>query len=59
MFFTALARTGDTQTVRGKGTFDDIVFVATAILPATEQDNEPEPRITHLVDLFLNGIGAH
>lgn len=40
-------------------TFDDIVFVATAISLATEQDNPSEPRIAHLVDLFLHGISVH
>ena len=39
-------------------TFDDIVFVATAISLATEQDNPSETRIAHLVDLFLHGISC-
>ena len=47
------------ETIGGDVTLDDIVFVVTAISLATEQDDEPEPRIAHLVDLFLTGIGVH
>ncbi|WP_044175867.1 TetR/AcrR family transcriptional regulator [Phytobacter massiliensis] len=42
--------------IRTDVTFDDLVFVVTAILIATEQDSTPESRITHLVELFINGI---
>ncbi|MBD8892646.1 TetR/AcrR family transcriptional regulator [Roseibium litorale] len=43
--------------VRPDVIFDDLICVATAISLATEQDSSPRPRIVHLVNVFLNGIG--
>ena len=38
--------------------FEDLVCIATAISLAVESEVSPEPRINHLVGLFLDGIGA-
>lgn len=37
--------------------FDDIVCMATAISLATERHDMPSARITHLVGVFMDGIG--
>ncbi|MFS0725188.1 TetR/AcrR family transcriptional regulator [Paenibacillus sp. 1P07SE] len=39
-------------------TFDDLVYVVTAISLAVEQEGSPESRIAHLVGLFLDGISV-
>lgn len=44
--------------VRPDISFADVVCVATAITLATEQDNSPQARIAHLVDVFLAGIAT-
>lgn len=44
--------------LRSDISFEDIVFVTTAISLATEHDSDPEPRIAHLVDLFLHGLSV-
>lgn len=47
-----------TGTIRRDVTFDDLVYVVTAISLAAELDDESQPRIAHLVDLFLDGISV-
>ncbi|MEB5482247.1 TetR/AcrR family transcriptional regulator [Shouchella clausii] len=42
--------------IRSDITFDDLVYVVTAISLAVEQDGSPKSRIAHLVGLFLDGI---
>lgn len=54
-----LLRNGqEAGTIRRDVTFDDLVFVVTAISLATEQNDSLEPRIEHLVGLFLDGISV-
>lgn len=48
----------DAGTIRRDVGFDDLVYVATAISLAAEQDASSKSRTPHLIDLFLNGIGA-
>lgn len=43
--------------VRSDISFNDIVCIATAISLATEKDKSSKARITHLVGVFMNGIG--
>lgn len=45
--------------IRRDVTFDDIIYVITAIAIAIEHDRSSTERIGHLVDLFLNGVGVH
>ncbi|MCA0151360.1 TetR/AcrR family transcriptional regulator [Rossellomorea vietnamensis] len=42
--------------IRSDISFDDLVYVVTAISLAVEQDGSPKSRIAHLVGLFLDGI---
>ena len=42
--------------IRRDVTYDDFIFVVTAISIAIEHDGASTSRIGHLVDLFLNGI---
>ncbi|MFA1239013.1 TetR/AcrR family transcriptional regulator [Serratia odorifera] len=44
--------------IRPDVTFDDLVFVVTASSLAAEQDEALAARVSHLVDLFLNGISV-
>ncbi|UNK43851.1 TetR/AcrR family transcriptional regulator [Luteimonas sp. S4-F44] len=53
-----LRRAQDAGTIRQDVGFDDLVYVATAISLAAEQDASSTSRTAHLIDLFLNGIGA-
>ncbi|GAA5784586.1 transcriptional regulator [Chitiniphilus shinanonensis] len=53
-----LRRAQQAGAIRGDVTFDDIVYVATAISLAVEQNDSSKSRITHLADLFLNGISV-
>jgi AcrR family transcriptional regulator len=46
----------DAGTVRADAVFDDIICVVSAIAIAVEKDSAPASRITHLVDLLLNGL---
>jgi AcrR family transcriptional regulator len=43
------------QRVRPDFSFDDLIYVATAIALAVERDSKPKSRIGHLLDLFLDG----
>jgi len=45
--------------IRPDISFDDIVYVATAISLATEQESSPRAHIAHLVDIFMNGLIEH
>jgi AcrR family transcriptional regulator len=42
--------------VRGDASFDDIICVVSAIAIAVETDAAPARRISHLVDLLINGM---
>ncbi|MEW7848500.1 TetR/AcrR family transcriptional regulator [Massilia aurea] len=42
--------------IRRDVTYEDFIYVVTAISIAIEHDGSPKSRIGHLVDLFLNGI---
>lgn len=42
--------------IRSDITFDDLVYIVTAISLAIERDGSPKSRIAHLVGLFLDGI---
>lgn len=44
--------------VRRDVTFDDLVVVAIATSLATEQPGSPKTRVSHLISLFLDGIGS-
>ncbi|USX29071.1 TetR/AcrR family transcriptional regulator [Oxalobacteraceae bacterium OTU3CINTB1] len=44
--------------IRPDVTFDDFIYVLTAISIAIENDGSSKSRIGHLVDLFLNGISV-
>ncbi|MGK9175880.1 TetR/AcrR family transcriptional regulator [Yokenella regensburgei] len=51
-----LQRGQETGTLRRDVTFEDFIYVITAISIAIENDRSSVSRIGHLVDLFLNGI---
>lgn len=51
-----LRRAQDAGIVRADVSFDDIICVVSAIAIAVEKDSAPMTRITHLVDLLLNGM---
>jgi len=51
-----LERAQDAGIVRWDASFDDIICVVSAIAIGVEKDSAPVPRITHLVDLLLNGM---
>lgn len=53
-----LQRGQEAGTIRHDVTYDDIIYVVTAISIAIENDGSSTARIAHLVDLFLNGIGV-
>jgi AcrR family transcriptional regulator len=44
--------------IRSDVTYEDFIFVVTAISIAIENDGSSTSRIGHLVDLFLNGISV-
>jgi AcrR family transcriptional regulator len=44
--------------IRPDVTYEDFIYVVTAISLAIENDGSPTSRIGHLVDLFLNGISV-
>lgn len=52
-----LERAQKTGAVRKDVSIDDLVCVVTAIALAIEQGGTTKSRVTHLVDLFLDGIG--
>jgi len=52
-----LQRGQDAGSIRRDVTYEDLIYVVTAISIAIENDRSSESRIGHLVDLFLNGIG--
>lgn len=45
-------------TIRRDVTYEDFIYVVTAISIAIEHDGSSPSRISHLVDLFLNGISV-
>jgi AcrR family transcriptional regulator len=53
-----LRRAQEAGIIRGDASFDDIVFVVSAISIAVEKDSAPASRIAHLVDLLLHGISV-
>lgn len=53
-----LRRAQKAGAVRKDVSFEDLVFVATAISLAVEQDKSSKSRVAHLVDLFLDGISV-
>ena len=53
-----LQRGQEAGAIRRDVTFDDFIYVLTAISIAIENDGSSKSRIGHLVDLFLNGISA-
>lgn len=46
----------NTGIIRREVTFEDLVFVLTAVSLLTEQESAAKSRIAHLIDLFLSGI---
>ncbi|WP_332877964.1 TetR/AcrR family transcriptional regulator [Massilia sp. S19_KUP03_FR1] len=53
-----LQRGQDAGTIRRDVTYEDFIYVVTAISIAIEHDRSSTSRIRHLVDLFLNGISV-
>ena len=53
-----LQRGQEAGAIRRDVTFDDFIYVVTAISIAIEHDRSSTSRIGHLVDLFLNGISV-
>lgn len=53
-----LQRGQETGSIRSDVTYDDFIYVVTAISIAIENDHSSKSRIGHLVDLFLNGIST-
>jgi AcrR family transcriptional regulator len=53
-----LKRGQEAGAIRRDVTYDDFIYVLTAISLAIENDGSSKTRIGHLVDLFLNGISV-
>lgn len=53
-----LQRGQEAGTIRSDVTYEDFIYVVTAISIAVEGDGSSTARIGHLVDLFLNGISV-
>ncbi|MBO9099164.1 MULTISPECIES: TetR/AcrR family transcriptional regulator [unclassified Rhizobium] len=53
-----LQRGQEAGTIRRDVTYEDFIYVVTAISIAIENDDPSKSRIGHLVDLFLNGISV-
>jgi AcrR family transcriptional regulator len=53
-----LQRGQEAGTIRRDVTYEDLIYVVTAVSIAIEHDRSSTSRIGHLVDLFLNGIGV-
>ncbi|WJR68496.1 helix-turn-helix domain-containing protein [Neorhizobium sp. CSC1952] len=51
-----LRRAQEYGTIRREVTFDDLIYVVSAISIALDKDGPTKTRVAHLVDLFLNGI---
>lgn len=51
-----LQRGQDAGTIRRDVTYEDLMYVLTAISIAIDNDRSSKSRIDHLVDVFLNGI---
>ena len=51
-----LRRGQDAGAIRADVTYEDLIYVVTAISVAIDSDRSSTSRIGHLVDLFLNGI---
>lgn len=53
-----LQRGQEAGAIRRDVTYDDFIYVVTAVSIAIENDRSSTSRIGHLVDLFLNGISV-
>ncbi|MCS2609551.1 TetR/AcrR family transcriptional regulator [Halomonas dongshanensis] len=53
-----LQRGQEVGAIRRDVTYEDLIYVVTAISIAIENDRSSKSRIRHLVDLFLNGISV-
>ncbi|RUO33832.1 TetR/AcrR family transcriptional regulator [Aliidiomarina soli] len=53
-----LQRGHEAGAIRRDVTYEDFIYMVTAISIAIENDLSPKSRIGHLVDLFLNGISV-
>lgn len=53
-----LQRGQEAGTIRRDVTYEDLIYVVTAISIAIDNDRSSKSRIGHLVDLFLNGISV-
>lgn len=53
-----LQRGQEAGTIRQDITYEDFIYVVTAISITIENDDSSKSRIGHLVDLFLNGINV-
>jgi AcrR family transcriptional regulator len=53
-----LQRGQEAGAIRPDVTYEDFIYVVTAISIALEKDGSSKSRIGHLVDLFLNGISV-
>lgn len=53
-----LLRGQEAGAIRRDVTYEDLIYVVTAISIAIENDRSSKSRIGHLVDLFLNGISV-
>jgi AcrR family transcriptional regulator len=53
-----LRRGQEAGAIRGDVTYEDFIYVVTAVSIAIENDGSPTSRVGHLVDLFLNGISV-
>jgi hypothetical protein len=53
-----LQRGQEAGAIRRDVTYEDFIYVVTAISIAVEKDGLSKLRIGHLVDLFLNGISV-
>lgn len=51
-----LKRAKENGTIRPDVNFDDFITIVTAISIDLEKDGSPKSRISHIIDLFLNGI---
>ncbi|BBI52963.1 hypothetical protein HORIV_53840 [Vreelandella olivaria] len=53
-----LQRGQEAGAIRRDVTYEDFIYVVTAISIAIENDRSSKSRIGHLVDLFLNGVSV-
>ena len=53
-----LQRGQEAGAIRSDVTYEDLIYVVTAISIAIDADRSTTSRIGHMVDLFLNGISV-